>query len=83
MNDENTALPLTRSGGCCGSEAAAQPVANDDLTTCPVMAGRTVVKSVAETKGLFRDYKGNRYWFCCASCGPAFDADPEKYATTV
>ena len=55
--------------------------AADDLTTCVVMTGSTVVKSVAEAKGLFRDYEGQRYYFCCAGCGPAFDADPEKYAT--
>jgi YHS domain-containing protein len=55
--------------------------ADDDLATCPVMAGRPVVKSEAEAQGLFRDYKGKRYWLCCAGCGPAFDADPEKYAT--
>ncbi|RAE97051.1 hypothetical protein DN545_38140, partial [Burkholderia multivorans] len=20
------------------------------------------------------------YWFCCAACGPLFDADPDRYA---
>ena len=34
----------------------------------------------AEVAGLYRDYKGERYWFCCASCAPLFDADPERYA---
>jgi Cu+-exporting ATPase len=28
------------------------------------------------------DYKGKRYYFCCAECKPKFDADPAKYATT-
>lgn len=28
---------------------------------------------------LFRDYEGARYYFCCAACGPRFDADPAKY----
>jgi YHS domain-containing protein len=54
--------------------------ASDAVTTCPVMAGTPVVKALAEATGLFRDYEGNRYWFCCAGCGPAFDADPAKYA---
>lgn len=54
--------------------------ASDAGTTCPVMAGTPVVKARAEATGLFRDYEGNRYWFCCAGCGPAFDADPAKYA---
>lgn len=51
----------------------------DDMAICPVMEGRTVVKSVAEAAGLFRDYEGTRYWLCCAGCGPLFDADPQKY----
>ena len=72
----------TKTSGCCGSKAApAQAAEGDDLAVCPVMAGRTVVKSVAEAQGLFRDYEGSRYWLCCASCGPLFDADPGKYAT--
>lgn len=56
-----------------GSDAAV-------LAECPVMTGRQVVKAEAEAAGLFRDYKGNRYWFCCPGCGPAFDADPARYA---
>ena len=66
------------------SDAAPQdaPAAasQDEVATCPVMAGTPVVKSVAEAAGLFRDYKGQRYWLCCASCGPLFDADPARYA---
>ncbi|MFT4215315.1 MAG: YHS domain-containing protein [Microbacterium sp.] len=50
------------------------------MAICPVMAGSPVVKSVAEAQGLFRDYEGTRYWFCCAACGPLWDADPAKYA---
>ncbi|WP_342626430.1 hypothetical protein [Brachybacterium squillarum] len=49
------------------------------MAICPVMEGRTVIKSVAEAAGLFRDYEGTRYWLCCAGCGPLFDADPQKY----
>nr|WP_208760007.1 YHS domain-containing protein [Paenarthrobacter nitroguajacolicus] len=54
---------------------------SDDLAECPVMTGRQVVKADAEATGLFRDYEGNRYWFCCAGCGPLFDSDPARYAT--
>jgi YHS domain-containing protein len=83
MTTENTPLPVAQSGSCCSSKTAntAQTTAAEDLATCPVMAGSTVVKSVAEAQGLFRDYNGVRYWFCCAGCGPLFDADPAKYAT--
>ncbi|WP_426737473.1 hypothetical protein [Plantibacter sp. 2H11-2] len=52
-----------------------------DVAECPVMTGRTVVKATAEAAGLVRDYDGNRYWLCCAGCGPAFDANPARYAT--
>jgi YHS domain-containing protein len=52
----------------------------DDLAECPVMTGSKVAKADAEAAGLFRDYQGNRYWFCCAGCGPLFDANPAQYA---
>jgi YHS domain-containing protein len=54
--------------------------AADEIADCPVMPGSTIVKTEAEAKGLFRDYEGNRYWLCCAACGPLFDADPAKFA---
>lgn len=53
-----------------------------NLVTCPVMPGNQVDASWAEERGLFRDYQGSRYWFCCAECGPLFDADPARYAHT-
>lgn len=55
----------------------------DDMTTCPVMVGNPVSKTTAEATGLFRDYEGQRYYFCCAGCGPAFDSDPAAYAATM
>jgi YHS domain-containing protein len=54
-----------------------------EIAECPVMRGSTVVKAEAEAKGLFRDYEGQRYWFCCAACEAPFDADPAKYAAAV
>lgn len=78
-------------GSCC-STGARNPAAEDtgranllasgapnDMTTCPVMAGSPVSKAVATEAGLFRDVEGTRYYFCCAGCGPAFDADPSRY----
>lgn len=41
-------------------------------TKCPVM-GWDIDKS------RFADYKGNRIYFCCASCPEEFRKDPEKY----
>lgn len=83
--------PATAGSSCCSTIGAGNPAVevdgHDDLltggedsTTCPVMVGTPVSKKAAEAKGLFRDYDGKRYWFCCAGCGPAFDSDPGKYA---
>lgn len=55
--------------------------APDELAECPVMKGSTVVKADAEAAGLYRDYQGTRYWFCCAACEPLFDSNPAQYAT--
>jgi YHS domain-containing protein len=48
-----------------------------------VMVGSPVSKKAAEAAGLFRDHEGERYYFCCAGCGPAFDSDPAKYAANM
>ena len=71
------------SGGCSGHAPKTEDLASaqgDDVTECLVMAGTPVIKSQAEEVGLYRDYQGQRYWFCCAACGPLFDAEPERYA---
>lgn len=60
--------------------AAAAGQADDDLAECPVMRGSMVAKAHAEAAGLVRDHEGVRYWLCCSSCGPLFDADPARYA---
>ena len=54
-----------------------------ETTTCPVMVGSPVDKAKAGQAGLYRDFEGERYYFCCAGCGPAFDADPAKYAANM
>ncbi|MEV8027553.1 hypothetical protein [Cellulosimicrobium funkei] len=54
----------------------------DDLAECPVMPGSMTIKADAEAAGLIRDHEGQRYWLCCSSCGPLFDADPARYART-
>lgn len=50
-----------------------------ELAECPVMPGSMVVKTEAEEDGLVRDHEGTRYYLCCESCGPLWDADPAKY----
>lgn len=70
---------------CCSTSA---PVPEDrdnlldattgtDMTTCPVMTGSPVSKATAEAAGLFRDYEGERFYFCCAGCGPAIVVQQE------
>jgi YHS domain-containing protein len=78
----NPLAPEATAGSCCSPKAAGAPTVEelDDLAECPVMTGTPVNKAQAEAAGLFRDHKGQRYWFCCAACGPMFDADPEEYA---
>ncbi|QUW20113.1 YHS domain-containing protein [Agrococcus sp. Marseille-Q4369] len=51
------------------------------MAECPVMPGSTILKGDAEAAGLVRDHDGERYYLCCAACGPLFDADPAKYAS--
>lgn len=84
--NETTVAPSS----CCSTKAPSPAIADngrqnlldavgDETVTCPVMGG-TANKKSAEAVGLYRDYEGTRYWFCCAGCGPAFDANPAKYA---
>jgi YHS domain-containing protein len=47
---------------------------------CAVMKSHKVNLKDATAKKAFADYKGNRYFFCCAGCAPEFKKDPEKYA---
>ncbi|MBO1741580.1 YHS domain-containing protein [Leifsonia sp. TF02-11] len=71
-HDDAAALPAGSTNLLGGTGA-------DDLTECVVMKGSTVSKAKAEAAGLYRDYNGERYWFCCAGCAPRFDADPAAY----
>lgn len=45
---------------------------------CPVMDAP--IASYKAASG-YRDHEGVRYFFCCAGCDDAFDAEPEKYAS--
>jgi YHS domain-containing protein len=65
----------------CDSKQVAEPVGKDSgapaavkaQTTCPVMAGGKIKKS------LYVDHDGKRIYFCCPGCPRAFKKDPEKY----
>jgi YHS domain-containing protein len=57
----------------------AKPVAKPAALVCPV-TGETIA-SVKDAAGS-SVYKGKTYYFCCASCKPAFDKSPQKYVKT-
>jgi YHS domain-containing protein len=47
---------------------------------CVVMPSMKVNVAKATKDKMFSDYKGRRYFFCCAGCPPEFKKNPEKYA---
>jgi len=58
----------------------AKPAPAAKSITCPVMKGGKVDMAQALKTKMYADYKGNRYFFCCAGCPDAFKKNPEKYA---
>ncbi len=46
---------------------------------CPVMKNSLVDIAKATKSKMFSDYKGRRYFFCCAGCPSVFKANPEKF----
>lgn len=67
---------------CCKDSNEAQNVSAENQAICPVM-GSPVDKKVAESQGLVREYKGEKYYFCCAGCPEKFDKDPESFIEKV
>lgn len=67
----------------CGGHGPAVTATDDSVAECPVMRGSYIAKADAEAQGLVRDYDGQRYYLCCAACGPLFDANPEKYVSAL
>lgn len=54
----------------------------DKPMVCAVMKEDKVDIAKATKSKLYSDYKGKRYFFCCAACKPTFEKDPAKYAKT-
>lgn len=48
---------------------------------CAVLTKSTVNIADATKHHMYADYKGNRYFFCCADCPADFKKNPAKYAT--
>jgi YHS domain-containing protein len=65
------------------AKRASVPIGQIELpktVACAVMTDNKVDVKDALNKGMFADYKGRRYLFCCAGCPGAFKADPAKFA---
>lgn len=62
-----------------GAFAQAKPKAPTELA-CAVMPSHKVKIAEATKTKMFSDFKGRRYFFCCAGCPGAFKANPAKYA---
>lgn len=62
----------------CGSAVAQNKTPKE--IACPIMTDHKVNIVKATKDGMFADYKGRRYFFCCGGCAPAFKKDPAKYA---
>ena len=71
MNPQAGAAP----GHHHGADSKAEPLTRvaAEQTTCPVMGG-------AINKNIFTVYKGKKVYFCCPSCEPEFNKNPEKYS---
>ena len=67
-----------------GSVAPASPVSAKAkpaaaVLVCPVTGEK--IASIKDAAG-HSTYKGKTYYFCCESCKPMFDKNPEKYVHT-
>lgn len=56
------------------------PTQTPKTIACAVMTDDMVNIAQATKTKMFADYKGRRYFFCCAGCPGAFKADPAKFA---
>lgn len=73
------ALLALTSVAFAGPDKAKKPAAKSEVA-CAVMTDHKVNVKEATAKKMFADYKGNRYFFCCAGCSPTFKKEPAKYA---
>lgn len=57
------------------------PVAKTPATIqCAVMPSDKVDVAKATKDHMYADYKGRRYFFCCAGCPDTFKKDPAKFS---
>jgi YHS domain-containing protein len=62
------------------SWSASKKAVASDITSCAVVPHDKVSIKAATKAGMYTDYKGNRYFFCCAGCPEKFKKNPAKFA---
>ncbi len=62
------------------AQPKSKPKPQPKTIKCAVMPTVDVNVATATKTKMFGDYKGRRYYFCCAGCPEAFKANPAKYA---
>lgn len=60
--------------------AQAKPAPAPKTIKCAVMPNDDVDVAKATKDKMYADYKGRRYFFCCAGCPDAFKKNPAKFA---
>ena len=74
-----TALTFAAFTGAASADSASAPKAPAKAAAliCPITGEK--ISSVS-TAAAHETYKGKTYYFCCSSCKPVFDKNPEKAA---
>ena len=63
-----------------GAQTTKKAPAAPKTIACAVMASNKVDIATATKKHMYADYKGKRYFFCCAGCPEAFKKNPASFA---
>ncbi len=63
-----------------GMAQTKKPAKPQTSINCAVMPNDPVKIADATKNKMYSDYKGRRYYFCCAGCPDAFKKNPAKFA---
>lgn len=74
------AFSVVLSGAALAQGPAKKAPATPKTITCAVMPDDKVDIAKATKTGMYADFKGRRYFFCCAGCPDTFKKDPAKFA---
>lgn len=67
-------------GAVAQGKPAKKAPATPTTISCAVMPDDKVDVAKATKNHMYADYKGRRYFFCCAGCPESFKKNPAKYA---